>query len=391
MRRLQELETKEKKTLLRVDFNVTFGKDGKIVDDYRLIAAKPTLEYLLGQRACIILLTHLSQETVFNQGDEKANKLEKIAQRTAEIIRHQVEFIPGRISPEIKKLVAAAKPGEVILLDNLRNNEGEEKNSLSFAQELAALGEVFVNDAFGVCHRNHASIVSLSTLLPSAAGFLIQKETEWLTRVLQEKNLSVVIGGAKISTKLKLIKKFLASGAEVLAGGALANNLFQLKGFSVGRSLVEKNLKENDFQGLNLANPKLHLPVDVVVATDLAGQNKKTKSPDQVADEELILDIGPETEKLFARVIGDTRAVIWNGPLGYFENDEFLAGTKAVAEVVAHQQLSVVGGGETVSCLHKLNLADKFSFVSTGGGAMMDFLVNKTLPGLAALGFKSDF
>ncbi len=387
LRKLQDLEVAQKTVLTRVDFNVAWDEQGNITETYRIKAAWPTIDYLVGQGAKVVLLSHLSGKNGFGQGGPRS--LETIAKKASEIFGREIKFCPQVKGAEAKKCVEEAGWGEIIMLENLRTESGEEKGDRGFAEQLAELGDVYVNDAFGTCHRAHASMVLLPQLLPSAAGLLIQKEIRWLEEILEKvADLTVVLGGAKISTKIKFINKFLNEAEAVIIGGALANNLLKFKGLAVGASLVEKGLGLGDLEGLDLANPKLHLPVDAVAARDIQGNGRVVKAVGNIDGDEIILDIGPETREIFSKIIANAKGLVWNGPMGFFENDDFFAGTKTVAEaIVANKGFSVAGGGETVLCLDRLGLLGKFNYVSTGGGAMMDFLSGDSLPGLQALGY----
>lgn len=385
IKKLQDLEVENKKVLLRVDFNVPFSSSGEILDDTRILAVKPTLDYLIQKGCSVILLTHFSKaaglhgETVFN--------LEKFAKAVGEILSHSIGSVHDVVGDLARQAARNLASGEILLLDNLRNDPGEKQNGNLFASKLASLGQVYINDAFGVCHRSHASVVSLPRLLPSGAGLLLQREMEMLQKSLQEsRELTVIVGGAKISTKINFISRFLNKAQNVLVGGALANNLLKQKGLAVGQSLIEENIDQEKLKQIDLTTQKLHLPLDAVVAVNPQGKDKRETAIGQVKQDEIILDIGPETQKLFGSVIKESRVIIWNGPMGFFEKDEFFAGTRAVIKAIATSNaFSVVGGGETILCIKRSGLAGYFSHISTGGGAMMEFLLNPDLPGIMAL------
>ena len=387
LRKLQDLDVAKKVVLTRVDFNVPFDEEGNIKETHRLKAAWPTIDYLLEREAKVVLLAHLSGKIGFKKNAPLS--LETIAKKASEVFGREIKFCPRLTGEEAKKHIAETGFGEILMLENLRTEAGEEKGDRELAENLAELGDVYINDGFGVCHRSHASVVILPELLPSAAGLLIQKEVAWLEKVLAKTaDLVVVLGGAKISTKMKFINKFLEEAKEVIIGGALANNLLKLKGLTVGSSLVEANLKAEDVKNIELTSSKLHLPVDVAVGNNLETENRQLKAVGKIEADEIILDIGDETAKLFSDIIAKAQGVVWNGPMGFFENEKFFTGTKKIAEAIAaNQNFSVVGGGETVLCLDRLGLLDRFSHVSTGGGAMMDFLSGDDLPGLRSLGY----
>ena len=383
----EQLEVAEKTVLLRVDFNVPFDEEGKILEDYRILAVKPTIEYLLKQGSRIVLLSHLSAPNKLRAGFKEPT-LAQVALRASELFGVKVDFLPEIFSAKTEKYIREMKGGQLVLLENLRSEPGEEKNDEAFAAKLAGLGDVYINDAFGVCHRSHASLVSLPKLLPSAAGFLVAREIAVLEEVLKEISVAtLIVGGAKISTKIKFIGKFLKEAANVLVGGALANNLLQREGLAVGRSLVEKDLTETDFEEIDLTSAKLHLPLDVLVARETENGLPEKRGAGNIKDDELIFDIGPETLELFCRIIQASPLVVWNGPMGFFEKEEFFAGTAKIAQCLAGVKKSVIGGGETVLAAQKAGTLGAYWHISTGGGSMMDFLSGEELPALKALNY----
>jgi phosphoglycerate kinase len=375
-----------KKVLVRNDFNITIGKDGKILDDYRIRASLPTIKYLLEQKAKIILSSHFARP----EGKVvEEMRLVPVQKRLGEMLSMEIKLAPDCIGPEVENLASQLEEGEILLLENLRFHAEEETNDDEFARKLASLAEVYVNDAFGASHRVHASIVSITKYLPSFAGFLLQKEFEVLSRVLSnpERPLTVVIGGAKISTKMKLIEEYLERADHIILGGALANTVLHAQGIAVGKSLIEEDVIP-ELKKLKLTDVKLHIPVDVVTSTDKTGQAEIKINPVGRTEEgELILDIGPETEKVFNSVIRASKMVIWNGPMGLFEVAKFSHGTEAMSHSIADCPtcFSIIGGGETTCFVEKFGLIDKFSHVSTGGGAMLEFLAGDKLPGIEAL------
>lgn len=374
-----------KKVLVRNDFNITFGKDGKILDDFKIRASLPTIKYLLENSARIILMSHLGRP------DGKiieSMRLGPVGIRLSELLGVEVKKMNECVGPEVRQAAADLKKGEIMLLENVRFNPGEKTDDDGFAKELASCAELYVNDAFGDSHRKHASISAIAKFLPSYAGFLLEKEISILSKVLNnpEKPLAVVIGGAKISTKIKLIKDYLSKADHIILGGALANTVLHAKGLAVGRSLIEEDVVEK-VQKLEITNSRLHIPVDVILSEDKEGKApSRVGAVGKIGEQELILDIGPETVKIFEAVIKKSKTVIWNGPMGYFETEEFGQGTKKMAEIIASADCySVVGGGETTCFLEKQGIIEKFSHVSTGGGAMMEFLAGDKLPGVAVL------
>lgn len=374
-----------KKVLVRNDFNITIDENGKVLGDFRIRASLPTIQFLLKNKAKIILMAHFGRP----EGQiVESMSLAPIAKILSDYLGISIKKAPDCIGYEVEKLVNKMKEGEVLLLENLRFHAGEEANDEEFAKSLAKLGELYIDDAFGASHRAHASIVGITKYLPSYAGLLLQKEVETLSRVLEkpERPLTVVIGGAKISTKIKLIREYLKRAEHIILGGALANTVLHAQGLAIGKSLIETEAVD-DVKKLEITDIKLHLPVDVVVSTDKTGKaENRVSAVGKIEPDELILDIGPETEKIFDSVIHASRMVIWNGPMGLFEVDAFSHGTIAMAESVSSCPcFSIVGGGEITSFLEETGMIDKFSHVSTGGGAMMEFLAGDKLPGIEAL------
>lgn len=374
-----------KKVFVRNDFNITIDQSGKVLDDFRIRASLPTIKYLLQQRAKIILASHFSRP----EGKVvESMRLDPVQKILTDYLKIEVKKADDCVGPEVETMVQALENGEILLLENLRFHAEEERNDEEFAKKLASLGQIYVNDAFGASHRSHASIDKITQYLPSYAGFLLQKEVEALSRVLKnpERPLAVIIGGAKISTKMKLIEKYLDIADHVILGGALANTVLHAEGMAVGSSFIEEAAVP-EIKKLKLTDIKLHIPVDVVDSRDKTGQSESTIGPvGKTSEGEMILDIGPETEKIFNSVINKSAMVVWNGPMGYFEVEKFAHGTQAIARSVAQSSAySVVGGGETTCFIERLGLIDKFSHVSTGGGAMMEFLAGDKLPGIEAL------
>lgn len=361
--------------LVRAALNVPV-KDGEVSGAFRLRQALPTIEYLRKRHARVILIGHI--------GDKGTETLEPVYRAMKEFVR-DIVFCPATVGPIAQAAVDALLPGQVLMLENLRRDKGEQANDPAFAQRLAALGEVFVEDSFDVCHRAHASVVGVPALLPSYGGFLVQEEVRQLSKALRPKNPSLaVIGGAKFSTKEPVLKKLLKAYGQVFVGGALANDFMQARGFPVGKSLVS-GADQDELRTL-LKSKKLLLPVDYVVAP--AGKDVsqgRVCGVDSVEPDEAILDNGPETIAMLAGYVRKAKTILWNGPLGNYENG-FVQGTEALARVIADVETrSLVGGGDTVAAIEKLNLNDDFAFISTGGGAMLDYLAKGTLPGIKAL------
>lgn len=362
-------EIKGKKIILRVDFNVPIEK-GKVGDPYRIEKSLPTINFLREKGARLMLMSHLDKQS--------GTTLKPVA----EYLEHNfpVKFSEDFFGEQSLNAITELSEGEVLLFENLRNNEGEEANDKAFAKNLASMGEIYVNDAFSVSHRSHASIVGIPEFLPSYAGIQLEAEIKNLSDMFNPPHpFLFILGGAKFDTKLPLIQKFLKLADHVFVGGALANNFFKEEGLNIGKSLVS----EGDFHIHDLLEDhKLILPPDVTV--EVAGK-KVVKQTNKVEDGESILDSGPETVELLAKLIPQLKCVLWNGPLGNYEKG-FTEPTIALGKVLAESDVvSIVGGGDTLAAISTSGVEDKISFVSTGGGAMLQFLLDETLPGIEAL------
>lgn len=381
MKTIRDFDVKNKQVVVRVDFNVVLKGD-QIIDDFRVQASLPTINYLIKQGAKIVLLSHLGDPT----SGEQQSSLRCVADRLSELINQKVVF--WQSLNEAKKEVKKIKPKQVALLENLRFYEGEINNDDDFAKQLAELGEIYVNDAFGVSHREHASVVGLPKYLPGCIGFLMEREVKILSEAMDHPKhpLVMVIGGAKISTKIKMIKNFLDKADNLILGGALANTVISAKGFAIGRSMVEEEMVE-EVKKLQLTNVKLHIPVDIIVSTDKSGAAPTRIAPvGKTEESEMILDIGPDTINLFEEIIKPAKMIICNGPMGIFEVDKFSVGSRRIMQAIARSDgFSIVGGGDSIALLSQLGLKDKIDHISTGGGAMLKFLSGEKLPGLAAL------
>lgn len=372
MKTIKDLKKiKGRKVLVRVDFNVPI-KDEKIVDDFRIKAAIKTITYLQKSGAIVILMAHL--------GDDGSNSLEPIFLKLKKLVSG-VRFIKSNVlSDETKGIVDSMKPGEVALLENIRRDDGEKKNLPSFARGLSRLAEFYVNDAFSVSHRAHASTVGITKYLPSFAGFQLVDEVNNLSKAFNPKHpFLFILGGSKFETKIPLIKKFLKTADNVFIGGAIANDFIKAKGYEVGTSLVGgDNSQIKSF--LKIKN--LILPTDVVVEKNGKSRNVNI---DEVKSDECILDIGKDSVKKLEELVNHSKFILWNGPLGKYESG-FGGATENVLKAISKSKaLSIVGGGDTVALITKLRLKDKIGFVSTGGGATLDFLATGTLPGIKAL------
>jgi phosphoglycerate kinase len=391
---VRDLDVQGKRVLVRVDYNVPLDDDGAVSDDTRLVATLPTLRYLFEKGASLVLMSHLGRP-----GGKKTAKdsLAPVAKRLERLLRQPVPLAPDCVGPETEALAAALKPGQVLMLENLRFHPEEEANDPAFAQQLARLGEVYVNDAFGTAHRAHASTVGVpERLQPAAAGFLMQRELEYLGGALAEpaRPFAAIVGGAKISSKMPVLEHLADVCDRVLVGGAMMFTFLRAQGLATGQSLVEESFVEAARAFVAKAKEKgvdVVLPVDTRWSLSLDGDQPVTvQKVGALPEKGYGVDIGPETESLFAGVLADCRTVVWNGPMGIFEKAPFAHGTLAVARTLAaltreRDAITVVGGGDSAAALEKAGLADRVSHVSTGGGASLEFLEGKVLPGVAAL------
>lgn len=384
MKTLSQLNIQGGIVLLRTDFNVPL-QDGKICDDFRMRSTMPTIEYLRAQGARVVILSHLGRP---KGKPQKEFSLDPIAEHLSQLGNFPVLFEKDLMDPELPQRIRCLLPGAVMMIENLRFYPGEEQNDLSFAQHIAKLGNFYVNDAFGAAHRAHASQTHLAKLLPSAAGLLLEKEVRELERVRvnPEHPLVIIMGGAKVQTKIKVISSFLQKAEAICLGGVIANAVLVLKGFSVGKSVTGDGL-QNYADAISLTDNVLRLPLDVVVSSDATGTKPVLeKAIANVGADEMILDVGPETRLLFTRVIKQAKMVVWNGPLGLLEVPQFSAGTKVVAAALKETDAYVVvGGGDVIRAINEAGVQDSVDFISSGGGAMLEYLAGDTLPGVAAL------
>ncbi len=381
-----------KKVLLRVDFNVPLDKTThEITNDKRIRAALPTIRYLLDDGAALIVCSHLGKPK--KDPDAKTNlTLSRVAVRFAELLGQEVQFAEDTIGPDAKAKAAALKPGEVLLLENTRFDPREEKNDPEFTKELASLAEVYVSDAFGAVHRAHASTAGVADFLPAYCGFLVEKELTALGGAIEDpqRPLVAVLGGAKVADKLAVIEHLLEKADTLIIGGGMAYTFLKAKGYEVGQSLLDTEKVEycaNMMKKAEEKGVKLLLPVDVVIADRFdAEAEAKVVPADAIPADWQGLDIGPETQKLFGDTVKAAGTVIWNGPMGVFEFAKFAKGTEAVAAAMAEcKGITVVGGGDSASAIEKMGYADKVTHVSTGGGASLEFMEGKELPGVACL------
>ena len=388
LRTLNELDASGKRVLVRVDYNVPMN-DGAMSDDSRLRATLPTLQHLLNRRAAVVICSHLGRP---DGKVVETLRLAPIARRLSQMLDRPVATVSDCIGPEVEAAVAALRPGQALLLENLRFHPEEERNDPVFARELAALADLYVNDAFAAAHRAHASTEGVAHLLPSAAGFLMEKEVSSLSRLLQEpaRPFATIIGGAKVSTKATVLEHLLQRVDALLVGGGMACTFLAAEGYEMGRSLVEKEVLPTARDFINAARQRgvsLLLPSDAVVVRELkAHAPHETVGIAEVGPDQMMVDIGPDTVRQFREMLQRSRTVFWNGPLGVFEMPPFDQGTRLVAEAMAGlDAVTMVGGGETVAAVEQAGLAWRFTHVSTGGGASLEFLEGRTLPGVAAL------
>jgi phosphoglycerate kinase len=390
VKKLQDAPVEGKRVLVRVDFNVPLDGDA-VTDDTRIRAALPTIQYLVDHKAKVVLMSHLGRPA--GEGFEAKFSLAPAAARLAELIDAPVSFASDTVGPEAHKLVDALGDGEIVLLENLRFDKGEKKNDPAFCEKLAELGDLYVNDAFGTAHRAHASTAGVAALLPAYAGFLMQKEVETLSGMLENprRPFVAILGGSKVSDKVGVIDALIDKADTIIIGGGMCYTFLLAQGKAVGMSLKEEDWVERAAQMLAKAKAKgveILLPVDTVVADAFAPDARtETVSCDAIPSDMMGLDIGPETEKLYAAAIAQGKTVFWNGPMGVFEMDAFAHGTKAVAEAVAAntEAATIIGGGDSVAAVNKFGLADQMTFISTGGGASMELVQGLPLPGVVAL------
>jgi phosphoglycerate kinase len=380
-----DIDVKGKKVLVRVDFNVPL-KDGKVDDDTRIVGALPTIKYLMEHGAAVILCSHLGRP---KGGPDAKFSLKPTADCLSGLLGQPVAFVDDCVGPKAEAAAQALAFGSVLVLENTRFHPTEEKNDLELAKGLAALADIFVNDAFGSAHRAHSSTEGVARFLPAVSGFLLEKEIKYLGQAIDDprRPFVAILGGAKISDKIGVIKNLLTKADVVLIGGAMANTFFKAQGYDTAKSLVEDSALEVAKELLAIGGTKLRLPVDMVLGTKLDETSEiQTMAVGNVPEGWTILDIGPATVKAYGKAIADAGTVVWNGPMGLFEVAKFGNGTLGVAKAVAESSaISVIGGGDSVSAIQKSGLADKITHISTGGGASLEMLEGIALPGVAAL------
>lgn len=392
---IKDVDLKGKKVFCRVDYNVPFDENMNITNDTRIQATVPTVTYLLEQGAAVILACHIGRPS---EAREDKFSTKHILKRLSEVFKQDVKWAPDCVGPEAEKAAADLKPGEILLLENLRYHKEEKKNDPGFAKQLAALADIAVNDAFGVSHRAHAANVGITQYLESVAGFLMEKEINFIGKTLEapQRPFVAIIGGAKVSDKIGVISNMIDKVDTIIIGGGMAHTFDAAQGLPIGKSLCEKDKFEEALAQLDKAKKKgvkVVLPVDLTIADKFgADANTQIVDVDKVPEDWEALDSGPKTSALYSEALAGAKTVIWNGPMGVFEFDAFAKGTlavaKAVAEATKNGATSIVGGGDSIAALKKTGLADQISHISTGGGATLEFLEGKVLPGIAAIADK---
>lgn len=387
---VRDVDVKGKRVLVRCDFNVPM-KEGKITDDTRIVSALPTVKYLIENEAKIILMSHMGRP----KGEPKPEySLRPVAERLSELLGQRVIFTPSPevVDDEVRGKAGELKPGEVMLLENVRFRKEETKNEEPFTGQLAALGNIFVNDAFGTAHRAHCSTAGIAGYLPSVSGFLIEKEVKFLGKVLDdpERPLAAIMGGAKVGDKIPVIKNLLGKVDILIIGGGMAYTFFKAMGYEIGKSILDADnvtlagelMKEADERGV-----KLLLPVDTVCAAEFDNSSRKAVyDRDRIPEDMMGMDIGPKTVELYREALKDAKTIVWNGPAGVFEMPAFAEGTRAIAEMLAESDaVTVIGGGDSAAAVAQFGLEDKMTHISTGGGASLEFLEGRELPGITCL------
>ena len=389
---VRDIDVEGKRIIMRVDFNVPL-KDGVVTDDTRIKAAIPTIKYLKEHGAGIVLMSHLGRPK--GDGPEPELSLKPAAEKLAELTGYDVKFVDDTYGEKAAAAVAEVKPGDILVLENVRFDKREKKNDPEVAKKLASYGDIFVLDAFGTAHRAQGSVVGPAAYIPAVAGFLLEKEVDTLTSIFAEpeRPFVAIVGGSKVSSKITVLDRLIDSADTLIVGGGMAYTFFLAKGYTVGTSLQEPDYVDEAKKLLKKAEDKgvkLLLPVDNVVTDDFDNPTvKEVVDSDKIPDDRMGMDIGTKTRELYADAIKGAKTVFWNGPMGVFEKDEFADGTKAVAEAVAEVKAnggtSIIGGGDSVAAINKFGLAPKMSWISTGGGASMELVEGKALPGVEAL------
>lgn len=392
---VKDIQVSSKAVLLRCDFNVPM-KDGHISDDSRIKAALPTIEYLLNSGAKIIIMSHMGRP---KGKPQHSLSLAPVAERLGELVNRPVIFIPSPevVDEDVRNAVKSLEPGQIMLLENTRFREEETKNRKNFSKELASLGEIFVNDAFGTAHRAHCSTVGVAEYMPAVSGFLIDREVAYLGEAIDEpkRPLLAIMGGAKVGDKIALIENLLKKVDTLIIGGGMSYTFLKAKGYEIGRSLLDidsVHLAKSIMEKAKEKNVKFILPVDIVCAKEFDNNAERgIYAADDIPDDMMGMDMGPESVKLFEEPVKSAGTIVWNGPIGVFEMENFSKGTRAVAEMLAESKaLTVIGGGDSAAAVNSFGLAEKMDHISTGGGASMEYLEGKILPGIAVLEEKEE-
>ncbi|MBR0128139.1 MAG: phosphoglycerate kinase [Firmicutes bacterium] len=387
---VRDVDVAGKKVLVRCDFNVPM-KDGEITDDFRIVSALPTIKYLIENNACVILMSHMGKP----KGEPKPElSLAPVAKRLEELLGQEVKFssCPTVVCDHIREVAAGLKPGEVMLLENTRYRAEETKSEEPFTGELASLGELFVNDAFGTAHRDHSSTAGLARYLPTVSGFLIEKEVKFLGDAVEspERPFVAIMGGAKVGDKIPVIENLMKKVDSIIIGGGMTYTFFKSMGYEIGKSILDEesiDLAKELLAKAEAAGVKILLPVDTVCAKEFDNDSEKAVfDADKIPADWMGMDIGPKTVELYAKAIAEAKTIVWNGPMGVFEMPNFAEGTKAVAKALADSDaVTVIGGGDSAAAVEQFGFKDKMTHVSTGGGASMEFLEGKELPGIACI------
>ena len=394
MKTINDFNFNNKKAIIRVDFNVPLNDQFQVTDDNRIVAAKPTIDKIVNDGGVAILMSHLGRP---KNGPEDKFSLKHIVSKVEEVLGRKVTFVNDSVGAKVEEIVASAQPGDVVLLENLRFYKEEEAGDEAFAEKLSKLGDVYVNDAFGTAHRAHASTTIVAKFFPNdkCFGFLLAKEIESIDKVLNstDKPVTAVLGGSKVSSKITIIENILDKVDHMIIGGGMMFTFIKAQGGKVGNSIVEDDKMELALEILEKAkakNVQIHIPVDVVAADAFSNDaNTQIVAANEIPDGWQGLDVGPKTLEQFNKVIMSSKIILWNGPLGVFEMEKFAAGTitlgNFIADATAAGTFSLVGGGDSVAAVKQFGLDDKVSYVSTGGGAMLEMLEGQTLPGIAAI------
>lgn len=387
---IKDIDLKGKKVFVRCDFNVPLDENGNITDNRRIVAALPTIKYLLEQNCKIILASHLGRP----KGEVNPKfSLRPVANELSKLLGKEVKLAEDVVGPSAKELTSNVKEGEIVLLENVRFDAREEKNDESLSKEFASMAEVFVNDAFGTAHRAHSSTAGIAEFLPAVSGFLIEKELEFLGSALEnpQRPFVAILGGVKVSDKIGVIEALLEKVDKLIIGGGMAYTFLKSMGYSVGKSVCEidkLDLAKELMEKAKQKNVKLVLPIDNVIAKEIAPDTEnKVIDSDNIPDEWEGLDIGPKTVELFKEELKDAKTIIWNGPVGFSEYEIFANGTRSIAQALAEKEdaVTIIGGGDSAAAIEKMGLSDKMTHISTGGGASLEFLEGKKLPGIECL------